>query len=294
MHRSLILLSFCIATVLSLGTPADVGEVHAGMIDIGNGELYYELAGSGPTIVLLHGGMLDCRMWDGQMDALSENYRVLRYDARGHGRSDPINGEHSHYKDLAQLMDTLEVERAVIVGLSLGGRTAIDFALEYPDRIRALVPVAPGLSGWKFNDPVLVEHWEGMRKAAESNDLETYVEWFQRSWTDGPHREPVEVDSVVREKVRAMARATVDKPGEMGSYIEAGAIDRLSEIKSPTLVMVGELDMQDILDISDRLASEVADSKRVVIPKVAHMVNMEAPDEFNARLLAFLQTLNLE
>jgi 3-oxoadipate enol-lactonase len=291
MSQRAVVVTLCLTFTLMFTAGIEGADTLTGMIDIGNGKLYYELAGSGPTVVLLHGGMLDCRMWDAQFEALAKDYRVLRYDARGHGRSDPLDGDYSHYEDLAGLMDALEIERAVIVGLSLGGRTAIDFALEHPEKVQALVPVAPGLSGWEFADPVLKEHWKGLRQAAQDNDLDAYVEWFQKSWTDGPKRQPEDVDPEVREKVRAMARATVEKPGTRGKYIEAGAVDRLPEIKAPTLVIVGEIDMQDILGISDRLVGEIAGAKKAVIPNVAHMVNMEAPEEFTQRLLTFLKSL---
>jgi pimeloyl-ACP methyl ester carboxylesterase len=289
-----------ILLLLAMPSPALEGglsEVSAnGMVDIGNGQLYYEIDGSGPTVVLLHGGMLDLRMWDSQVKPLTQHFRVLRYDARGHGRSDPIEGEHSHYDDLFRLMNTLEIEKAAIVGLSLGGRTAIDFALEHPDRVSALVPVAPGLSGWKFGrDPVLVKHWQGMQEAAQDGEFSDadYVEWFQKSWTDGPKRKPDEVPADVREKVRMMALATAEKPRQSGEYVEANAVNRLNEIRAPTLAIVGDLDMQDIIDIAKLVETEVENAQMVTIPGVAHMVNMEAPDEFNRRLLVFLKNLDL-
>lgn len=263
----------------------------AGRVDVGDAELYYEMAGEGTTVVLLHGGLLDGRMWDGQFDRLAADHRVIRFDARGHGRSDPVEGEHCHYCDLHALLTALEIDKVVLVGLSLGGRTAIDFTLEYPDMVQALIPVAPGISGWTFADPVLMANNEHLREAARNGDEPGYVEWFQRSWTDGPGRASAEVDSAVREKVHLMASETVAKPGTWGPVVEAGALDRLGEIEVPTLVIVGELDMSDIRGIADAIVDNVAGARQVVVPKVAHMVNMEAPDAFNDLLVGFLREL---
>lgn len=280
------------AIAASLVTGAAVAATPAsGRVDVGGTELYYEMMGEGTTVVLLHGGLLDGRMWDGQFDLLATDYRVIRYDARGHGRSDPIEGDHCHYCDLHALLTALEIDKVVLVGLSLGGRTAIDFTLEYPDMVQALVPVAPGISGWTFTDPVLMANNEHLREAARNGDEPGYVEWFQRSWTDGPGRASAEVDSAVREKVRLMASETVAKPGTWGPVVEAGALDRLGEIEVPTLVIVGELDMSDIRGIADAIVDNVAGARQVVVPKVAHMVNMEAPDAFNDLLVGFLREL---
>ncbi len=280
------------AIAASLVTGAAVAATPAsGRVDVGGTELYYEMMGEGTTVVLLHGGLLDGRMWDGQFDLLATDYRVIRYDARGHGRSDPIEGDHCHYCDLHALLTALRIDEVVLVGLSQGGRTAIDFTLEHPDMVRALVPVAPGISGWTFSDPVLMANNEGLREAIRNGDEPGYVEWFQRSWTDGPERAPAEMDPAVRDKVRVMARNTIAKPGTMGSVVEAGALDRLEEIHVPTLVIVGDLDMSDIHGIADAIVDRVAGARLVVLPDVAHMVNMEAPETFNELLLAFLREL---
>jgi 3-oxoadipate enol-lactonase len=292
MRREAGVVTQIIATAVSLVAGAALaGPPTVGRVDVGGAELYYEMAGQGTTVVLLHGGLLDGRMWDGQFDLLATGHRVIRYDARGHGRSDPIEGEHCHYCDLHALLTALGIDEVVLVGLSLGGRTAIDFTLEHPDMVRALVPVAPGISGWTFADPVLMVNNERLREAARNGDESGYVEWFQRSWTDGPERTPAEVDPAVRNKVRLMASNTVAKPGTMGPVVEAGALDRLGEIHVPTLVIVGEVDMSDIHGIADAIVDRVAGARLVVVPEVAHMVNMEAAETFNELLLAFLRDL---
>jgi pimeloyl-ACP methyl ester carboxylesterase len=258
-------------------------------VKVDGGELYYEMKGEGRTVVLLHGGLLDRRMWDGQFELLAKQYRVIRCDARGHGLSSVPVGDFAHYSDLHQLVSALGISRATFVGLSLGARTAIDFALAYPAMVEALVAVAPGISGWEFKDPVLMKNQQSMGKAIEANDDAMFVEWFIRSWTDGPKRTPEQVDVKLRDNVRTMARETFAKrPRAQGKIIEVGAASRVGELRVPVLAIVGNLDMSDIRDIVDLLVEKVPGAKKVVISGAAHMVNMEKPEEFNRVLLDFL------
>ncbi len=263
--------------------------VQSGKVKVPGGELYYEAQGARRTVVLLHGGLLDCRMWDDQFDVLAERFHVVRYDARGHGRSSRIAGDFSRYKDLHALLTALGIRKATLVGLSAGGRAAIDFAIVHPDMVDALVVVSPGISGWAFNDPVLQEHQAELGKAAAAGDWDAATEWFLRSWTDGPKRKPTDVDPGVRERVRAMARANIGTNGP-GRVEEVNAVPRLGELRVPTLAVLGDLDMADIHDIVDLIAAKVPGARRIVIPGVAHMVNMEKPAEFNRLLLDFLRT----
>lgn len=266
--------------------------VQTGLVQVAGGELYWESSGSGPAVVLLHGGLLDCTTWDREFERLSSAFRVIRYDARGHGRSSVQNSEYSHVEDLGTLLDGLGVERAVLVGLSLGARTAIDMAIAHPERVAALVAVSPGMSGWRFSDPVLMEHWEEQSKAALAEDVDGYVEWFQRSWTDGPYRSPDQVDPAIRERLRRIARANLDRTASAhGRLVEVGAYDRVGEIRTPTVAIVGELDMTDIHGIADRLVSSVPGARKIEVPGVAHMVNLEAPEAFDQALDEFLATL---
>src|SRR2546430_16872081 len=133
--------------------------VETGYAVVDGGRLYYETSGKGPTLVLIHAGFLDSRMWDAQFQLFSENYRVIRYDVRGFGRSDVARTKFSDYKDLRQLLDHLRVKTASLVGVSNGGRIASDFAVEYPSMVDRLVPVSPGIAGCKSSDPAEAEVW---------------------------------------------------------------------------------------------------------------------------------------
>jgi 3-oxoadipate enol-lactonase len=262
--------------------------VETGVAKFGQSQIYYEVAGSGePTVILIHGGFLDCHMWDEQFQLLAKNHRVLRYDASAHGRSILPPDVYWDHMDLRELMNTLGIERAVLVGLSLGGRIAIDMALEEPNQVEAVVAVSSGLSGYRFESEYHIENRDAMIDAWRKGQFDAVVEAFQREWTDGPHRSPGEVDPVVREKVREMARNGLEHAME-GRLIDPPAIERLEDLDLPMMVVVGELDMPGIHEIADLIVAANPNAELVTIPDVAHMVNMEAPERFNELLLGYL------
>lgn len=268
------------------GAPAPPVEV--GYAELGQSRLYYEIAGEGePTVVLLHGGMLDASMWDEQFELLSRSHRALRYDASAHGRSALPPDAYWDHADLRGLMDHLGIDRAVLVGLSMGGRVAVDMALEEPQRVQAVVAVSPGLGGYRFESEFHAANRKSMIAAWKSGDFDAVVEAFQRDWTDGPHRAPEDVDPGVRERVREMARSTVESVME-GRSLHPPAIERLDELELPMLVVVGELDDPGILEIGSMLVAADPNAELVTVPGVAHMVNLEVPERFNELLLGFL------
>jgi 3-oxoadipate enol-lactonase len=287
-------LAIFLAASLACGSLAG-GELKpkTGFIDVGTAQIYYEEMGTGKPLVMIHGGLLDRRMWDDQFAVFAGSYRVIRYDARGHGQSKAPSGTYSHHEDLKKLLDGLKVEKATIMGLSMGGYIAIDFALAYPDRVSALVLAAPGLTGYDLESEALKKNSEALNKAAQANDLKMFVEYFQRSWTDGPSRTPEKVDPAVREKVRQMAAGTLQNWNDESreKRLEPAAIGRLAEIRVPTLTVVGDLDMPDILEIVGLIEKNVKGARKEVIKGVAHMVSMERPGKFNRIVLDFLSGL---
>jgi pimeloyl-ACP methyl ester carboxylesterase len=262
--------------------------VETGVATLGQSEIYYEIAGIGePTVILIHGGLLDNRMWDEQFELLAKSNRVVRYDASAHGKSILPPDVYWDHADLRELMNRLEIENAVLVGLSMGGKVAIDLALESPERVEAIVAVSSGLSGFRFESDFYLEHRDAMIQAWREGEFDAVVEEFQRCWTDGPLRAPEDVDPVVRETVRAMARNGLEHAME-GRLIDPPAIERLDELALPMLVVVGELDMPGIHEIADMVVEANPNAELVKIPDVAHMVNLEAPERFNELLLEYL------
>lgn len=254
--------------------------------------LYYEIAGAGHPLVLIHGGLVNSGLWDDQFEVFAGQYRTLRYDVRGFGQSKSPTAYYSNHGDLRDLLDFLGIERATVLGLSMGGAIAIDFTLTYPGRVAALIPVAAGLGGYQVKDgsPLRTE----LREAYESGDKPRAVELSLRLWTDGPNRTPDQVDPIARERIRAMTIHTFDQPDTENwlQPLKPPAIDRLAQIRVPTLFVVGDQDVPDILDICDLIVTTVPQARKAVIAGTAHHLNVEKPDEFNRIVLDFLNSLS--
>jgi pimeloyl-ACP methyl ester carboxylesterase len=265
-------------------------------VDVGSKELYYDEAGTGPALVLLHEGVADSSMWDDHVAALARRRRVIRYDQPGYGRSPLPPGPFSDVRDLDALLDGLGVDRASLVGASMGGRIALEYALEHPDRIDALVLVAPGLRDhdWSGELQRVDEQEEAL---VDAGDLEGAADLAVRVWVDGPRRRPEQVDASVRERVREMnlrayavqvrAFAADEPPGPV-ERLDPPASARLSEVRAPTLVVVPDADQPDIIAISERLAAGIPGARKVVFEGVAHLLPMERPAEFVQTVLDFL------
>src|ERR1700756_3460854 len=131
-----------------------------GYAEVDNGLLYYETAGKGPALVLIHAGFLDSRMWDDQFELFSKTHKVIRYDVRGFGKSDKATSKFSNYSDLHTLLEYLRVESASLIGCSMGGRIALDFAVEHPNEVQSLILVSPAVSGYKPSDPEEERLWK--------------------------------------------------------------------------------------------------------------------------------------
>ena len=147
----------------------------AGYVDLGDGKLYYEMEGKGETLVLCHAGFVDSRMWDGQWNAFTQHYRVLRFDMRGFGKSDPATGPVSRRQDLYCLLQKLGIERANLLGCSMGGEMAIDFTLEHPEMVLSLVIVSGTPGGFEMQGEPPSQILE-MLQAIEKGDLERVSE----------------------------------------------------------------------------------------------------------------------
>ena len=284
--------------ILSLSPEASAAGqdpvVKSGVVDIGTAKLAYDEAGEGNAIVMIHGGLLTKEMWDGPFQELAKSYRVVRYDARNHGRSRGEKGDFFHFKDLDALMDGLHIEKAVIMGLSMGGYVATDFVLRHPDKVRGLILVAPGLSGYDFHGPEIEAFGKKYNAAAASGDKDKIAEAFMEAWVYGPKRKAEDLPQALRDKVRGMIRQSMDaRDDEAIEYRPIPlAAGRLNEIKAPTLAIVGDLDMPGILEIVDLLGKNVPNFEKVAIPGVAHMVSLEKPAEFNAAVRAFLKKIS--
>ncbi len=269
-------------------------DLQTGFADVNGTRLYYEVAGTGHPLLLIHGGLVDRRLWDDQFNVFAQHYQVIRFDVRSFGDSAPITAETPPYsleEDLYILLKFLGIVKTYVLGLSMGGAIAINFTLMYPEMVDALIPVAMGLSGFEPAEEDKASEAE-VDKALKSGSVARAVELTLRMWTDGPMRTPEQVNPAVREKVRAMTTHNFERPEDENATqpraLEPPAISRLSEIHVPTLIIFGDQDVRDILKIADILENGIPGAKKVVVPGTAHHLNMEKPGEFNRIVLDFL------
>lgn len=268
-----------------------------GYAPVYKGSLYYEVTGSGQPVLLIHAGVADCSMWDKQMDVFSRSFRVVRYDTRGYGQSRTETTQFSNRQDILDLFKHLGIEKAVIIGISRGGQIAIDFTLEHPESVSALVAVAAGISGYEYHaddneqskrESDIFNRMDGLweKKAwDELADLEAHV------WVDGPSQPTGRASRIIHDYVRNIVRANYTRQDGQATPIplDPPAINRLSEIKKPTLIMVGEYDSCGSLAIADELECQIPLARKVGIPDTAHMIPLEHPDLFNEIVLSFLK-----
>jgi pimeloyl-ACP methyl ester carboxylesterase len=268
-----------------------------GYVDLDDGKLYYEMAGDGDTLVLGHAGFVDSRMWDAQWDAFTQKYRVIRFDMRGYGKSDPAEGPRTRRYDLAQLLDHLQVERAALLGCSLGGEIMIDFVLEHPEMASALITVSSTPSGFQMQgDPP--PHLFEMITALQQGDTARASELQIRLWVDGPYRQPEQLNPGVRQRAAEMNLLSV----RMNTWLAADshplnpldppAIGRLSAIHVPALIMAGALDHPEVLRAADVMTDAIKGAKKHIFSHSAHVPNMEEPEEFTQVVLSFLDGMN--
>ena len=185
-------------------------ETMTGFIEQADGRLYYEEAGEGETLVLGHAGFVDGGMWDAQWDAFAQQYRVIRYDMRGFGKSDPAPGPRNRRDDLAQLLRAVRVEHAALLGCSMGGTIMLDFALEHQAMISALVIVSASPSGYQPEGDPPPELME-MFPAAQQGDIARVSELQMRLWIDGPTRQPEHANPDVRRSDACRGPPPVDQ-----------------------------------------------------------------------------------
>jgi pimeloyl-ACP methyl ester carboxylesterase len=265
-----------------------------GFMDVPGSRLYYEVAGTGPPLVLVHGGGVDSRMWDDQFETLADRWQVLRYDLRGHGRSPVGVQEYSAIEDLNELRAGLGIGSAYILGQSLGGNIAMAFAVVHPERVDALILAgsggAPGISMADDEKRPIAAFFE----ALQGGDCARAIELFLSLWVDGIDRQAA---SHVRERVVAMLNEHTwpqFSPGFPGErWPERASLDHVAEIQAPVLFIVGEHDQRIFHRAADMCLTRLGDARKVVIQGAAHFANMDRPEAFNQAVLDFLRSDNI-
>lgn len=262
-------------------------NVESGLIKADGANLYYEATGTGDVVVLIHGFTLDTRMWDDQFLPFAERFRVIRYDLRGFGRSDPPTGNpYSHARDLQALFDQLDIESAHLVGLSKGGAVALDFALTYPQRCRTLVLIDTLLHGYQWSGTGSDRNALVWQRAREGN-----IPAAKEAWLAHPMFALAQQQPAVAER---LARIVADYSGwhfvnvNPEQELEPPAAQRLAELNMPILALVGEQDIPDFRQMTELIEREAPLAHSIILPGVGHMANMEAPEAVNELVVQFI------
>ncbi len=260
-------------------------------IDVAGGRLHAQIAGTGADVLLVHSGISDGGMWNGQFTALAESYRVARYDLRGFGQSSAVSEPYSHVDDLLAVVDALELEKPAVIAASMGARVTLDAALREPARFSRLVLVGPAISGRGFEDEELRACWAEMSTLWDDGNIAAAIDLETRFWINGPGRDGSADERViarVNEMQRRIAELLPEDENDPEIEEEAAVADRLNQLAMPILVIVGEHDVSDIQRNAAEIVSSAADARIVTLPDTGHLPNMESVDEFNRLALEFL------
>jgi 3-oxoadipate enol-lactonase len=246
---------------------------------------YHEVTGDGPAVVLVHAGICDSRMWEPQWASLAAAHRLVRIDLRGFGRSPLPPEPFAHARDVLAVMDAAGVERAALVGASMGGRVVLEAALAAPERVTALVLAGAGMPGHEWAQDVR-DYWAAEEAAFERGDLEAAADLNVEFWV-GP------ANAEVRGQVRAMQLRAFELQAGVAEDPEEALVpdvaDRVGELAQPALVVAGELDHPDILAIAGGLERTLANATAARIPGAAHLPSLERPAAFDAVVAPFLE-----
>ncbi|MFG2114018.1 alpha/beta fold hydrolase [Streptomyces sp. NPDC048718] len=244
--------------------------------------LAYDVAGDGPsTVLLIHSGVCDRRMWDGQFHALAEaGHRVVRCDLRGFGQT-PIDASHVHADDLRDLLDHLGIERAALVGSSFGGAVAVEFAVRHPGRVTALALLCA--AAHEHEPSAELREFNARERALLiAGDIAAATELNVDLWL-GP-----DADTAARDLVRRMQTRVFElmlpAPDEFDSVDVEVTEKDLAALDIPVLVATGDKDVPDFTAIGDRYADLIPAARRVTLDWAGHLPALERPEE-TARLL---------
>ena len=264
------------------------GQVsQSGYVPFGDDSIYYETSGSGKVIILIHDGMLHREVWNDQFSLFSRDYKVVRYDRRGYGKSSPATGSYTHLEDLEALYEQLNIDSAILIGCSSGGALCIDFTLDNPEKVNGLVLVGAVVGGFSYTRHML--NRGGHLPDHFDSELEEGIYYA----TDDPY-EIYSENTEVKSKAVEMLENYPQRIYRRQQYIrrDVPSYLRLNEIKTPTLIMVGEFDIPDVHAHSGAINAGILGSKRLIIPESGHLIPMEQPELFNETVMEFINDIS--
>jgi len=290
--RGRLIFIILFASILISGIPAVYAQTvpTSGIAEVNGTRLYYEMAGNGHPLVLIHGGAVDSRAFDDQFEEFARHYQVVRYDLRGTGRSGDRDKPFSNTEDLYGLLQYLKISTAYLLGISRGGGFAYDFTLDHPEMVKALILVSSNLSA---GVPAYEAMFERSTEAGKQSGVAAAAGVWGNDPYQGPQREEArpKVLSIIEDNIARFRYFDGYEPVEQLSSSNVPRAERLAEIKVPTLVLAGAHDNIDARNNYQRWANGIPGAKMVLFPNSGHLVNIDEPDAFNRTVLQFLGNL---
>ena len=283
----------CVALVV-VGASSALAQSRSGVVRLADAELPYEIHGSGPAVVFIHGYTQNMSIWDDQVPVFAPKYRVIRYDVRGFGRSAGHVDPTTNAADLATLLDSLRIPSATIIGLSMGSDIALNFAVNNPQRVRALVlygapptqdfPVAPPpeFTALFQSFPEIVRKYglDSLRKSLFASDL---------AWS--PPNRP-DIDAKLAKAWEGYTARELTDPRPPSNRVPPTRLAQINGVRVPVLVIHGDHELSWFRQFDDTLMARLPNAQRVIIANGGHGAHFAQPEAFNRAVLAFLDRVS--
>ena len=262
-------------------------EIDSGYIKVDGGNLFYEMAGTGKNIVLLHDGLIDRQVWDNQFLFLAKDYRVIRYDRLGYGKSSNPQSSYSNVDNLYQLFEQLDIDNAIVFGMSAGGGVSIDFTLKHPERVNGLILVGAVVSGFGYTSHMLNRGGHLDPSLSPNSNLKEFITYFA---TEDPYEIYYKNITAKEKALKLIVADSLAWVTRHQFYVppERPAAKFLSEINIPVLVLVGEFDIPDVHSHAGVIEFGIPHATREIVQNSGHLIPLEQPESFNSKVLRFL------
>ena len=271
-------------------------QIKTGTIKAGNFQVYYERAGKGDAVLLLHAGLQDHTMWMDQVKALSDKYEVITIDLPYHGKTIGTDTTLLAQDVIKIVLDSLHLQKVSVAGLSMGASVTQDFIIAYPQRVNKAILIAPGINGYEKTHPVdsvSMEWWQLFKDALNEKDTNRAAIEFTKAWAEGVYRKGDSLKAPVSQFIYKTSLANLRLHKMAGWPLlqsHPPAIESLASVQVPVLIIDGDKDLPYITACSEYLQKKIPKARRVIMKDVAHMLNIEKPEELNNLLLDFLKS----
>jgi 3-oxoadipate enol-lactonase len=255
-------------------------------VEVENGKIYYEECGIGPdAVVLIHDGIAHSAVWDGVWPAFCKEFHTIRYDRRGYGRSPAATTWYYEIEDLHTLLRHLKVDHAFLVGSSHGGELTIDFTLAHPKLVDGMVLVGAVVSGYGYSDHFL-NRGIANSKPLEKNDSAAAIS----NWANDKYVLAADHPEAKKRLHDILTASPQDLNHPDFSRPTPDSLPRLGEIRVPTLILVGDVDIPDVHSHAGVIEVGIPNSRRIVVEDAGHLMYLEKPEEFTRLTLTFIKS----